>query len=70
MSARILLVCACALAVSACGEQPQVVSVEPGKSAAKVDDRPYDGDRFKGDRAAWERALRARADHQNEYKRM
>jgi hypothetical protein len=56
--------------VSACGEKPQTVSVKPGQSAAKPDDKPYQNDQFKGDRAQWERTLRARADNQNEYKRV
>jgi hypothetical protein len=58
------------LGVVGCGEKPQTVSVKPGQSAAKPDDKPYQNDQFKGDRAAWERTLRARADNQNEYKRI
>jgi hypothetical protein len=53
-----------------CGEKPQVALNKPGQSAAKPDDKPYQNDQFKGDRAAWERTLRARADNQNEYKRI
>jgi hypothetical protein len=53
-----------------CGEKPQVALNKPGQSAAKPDDKPYQNDQFKGDRAAWERTLRARADNQNEYKRV
>lgn len=56
--------------LSACGEQPQTVTAKPGQSAAKPDDKPYNNDQFKNDRAAWERTLRARADNQNEYKRV
>ncbi len=70
MKTRLAFLALLAVFASGCGEQPQVVSVEPGKSAAKPDQRPYDNDQFKGDRAAWERTLRARADNQNDYKRM
>lgn len=70
MKTRLAFLALLAIVASGCGEKPQVVSVEPGKSAAKPDQRPYDNDLFKGDRAAWERTLRARADNQNDYKRM
>jgi hypothetical protein len=66
-----LLLCFGALTLlAACGEKPQVALNKPGQSAAKPDDKPYQNDQFKGDRAAWERTLRARADNQNEYKRV
>jgi hypothetical protein len=57
-------------ALGGCGEQPQTLAAKPGQSAAKVDDKPYANDLFKGDRKAWELQLRARADNQNEYKRV
>lgn len=66
----ILALLATATMLCACGEQPQTVSAKPGQSAAKLDDKPYNNDQFKNDRAAWERTLRARADNQNEYKRV
>lgn len=53
-----------------CGERPQTITAKPGQSAAKADDKPYDNDLFKGDRKAWELQLRARAENQNEYKRV
>ncbi len=56
--------------VVGCGEKPQVVSAKPGQSAAKPDDKPYGAGTQFADRAAWERSLRARADNQNEYKRV
>ena len=68
--ARIILAWSLVVMISGCGEKPQAVSVKPGQSAAKPDDKPYQNDQFKGDRAAWERTLRARADNQNEYKRV
>ncbi|MGL4233266.1 MAG: hypothetical protein ACRCWJ_18000 [Casimicrobium sp.] len=56
--------------ITACGEKPQLVAVKPGTSAAKPDDKPYGAGTQFADRAAWERSLRARADNQNEYKRV
>ena len=71
LSLRVTLAALAVVALlSACGEQPQTVTAKPGQSAAKPDDKPYNNDQFKNDRAAWERTLRARADNQNEYKRV
>jgi hypothetical protein len=56
--------------LSGCGEKPQTITAQAGQSAAKPDDKPYVNEQFKGDRAAWERTMRARADKQNEYKRV
>lgn len=61
---------AAALMLAACGEQPQTIAAKPGTSAAKPDDKPYNNDKFNNDRATWEKQLRARADNQNEYKRV
>jgi hypothetical protein len=60
----------CVAALTGCGEKPQTVAAAPGQSAAKPDDKPYANEQFKGDREAWNRTLRARADNQNEYKRV
>ena len=57
-------------ALAACGEQPQTITAKPGTSAAKVDDVPYGDGKLFADRNAWQLQLRARADHQNEYKRV
>jgi hypothetical protein len=44
------------------------VAQEPGKSyAGKEDQKAYAGDQFRGDKQAWEKALAARADNQNDY---
>jgi hypothetical protein len=69
-NALLILGCSGLLLLIGCGEKPQPVAVMPGQSAAKPDDKPYQNDQFKNDRAAWERTLRARADNQNEYKRV
>ena len=53
-----------------CGEQPQTITAKAGTSAAKVDDLPYGAGKPFADRNAWQLQLRARADNQNEYKRV
>jgi uncharacterized lipoprotein YajG len=62
------LVAICALA--GCGEQPQTLAAKPGQSAAKADDLPYGAGTGFADRTAWQLQLKARADNQNEYKRV
>ena len=58
------------LGLSACSEVPQVTVYEQGEYRGKADTRPWDGGEFKGDRAAWEKALKERARGQNEYNRV
>lgn len=62
---RITLVAAAGL-LAACQEIPQD-AVKP--YAGKEDTKAYAGDKFKGDKAAWEKTLAARADNMNEYVR-
>lgn len=57
-----------ALGLTACGERVQVY--EPGKYKGSAVVQPWDSPQFKGDRAAWERALEARANNQNEFSRV
>jgi uncharacterized lipoprotein YajG len=59
-----------ALVLVGCGEQPQTIAAKPGQSAAKADDKPYGPGTQFADRKAWEVQLRARAENQNEYKRV
>ena len=56
-----------ALALGACHEIPQDA---PKPYAGKEDTKAYAGDLFKGDKVAYEKALAARAQNQNEYVRM
>ena len=56
--------------LSACSEVPQVTVYEQGQYRGKSDTRPWEGGEFKGDRAAWEKALRERARGQSEYNRI
>lgn len=67
---RLAMIPAVALALSACAESPQDVAHKSGKYAGKVDAKPYEEGPQKMTRAEWERTLRARADNQNEYKRV
>ena len=48
----------------------RVTVYEQGEYRGKADTRPWDGGEFKGDRAAWEKALKERARGQNEYNRV
>lgn len=59
-----------ALVLGGCGETPQTITAKAGQSAAKVDDKPYGSGTQFADRKAWELQLRARAENQNEYKRV
>jgi hypothetical protein len=59
-----------ALGLAGCGEQPQVVQYKQGKYQGKPDQPPYAAAPFNGDKAAWERDIRARTQNQNEYKRI
>ena len=57
------------IGIAGCGERPQVVEYKKGQYQGKTDTRPWEGGDFKGDKLAWESALRNRAQAQNEYKR-
>ena len=59
---------ALALGLAACGEKVHVY--EPGKYKGSAVVQPWDSPQFKGDKAAWERALQVRAGDQNEYLRV
>jgi len=61
---RTLAALAAALFLAACNEVPQD-AVKP--YAGKEDTKPYAGDRFKGDKVAFEKALGDRAQFQNDY---
>ncbi len=57
------------LALAGCGEKSQQVSYSKGRYAGKPDTPAWAGDEFKHSRTDWERAMKARTLHQNEYER-
>lgn len=56
------------IGLSGCGERPAVI-YKQGKYQGKPDTQPWDNEQFKGDRMAWEHALKVRAQGGNEYNR-
>ena len=70
---RVLLVgaaLACAALVAGCGELPQTTSYKQGEYRGKPDGLSWEGGDFKGDKVAWEKAIKARNNGQNEYVRI
>jgi hypothetical protein len=61
---------AVALAIAGCGERSQVVNYKQGTYQGKPDTPAYKNAPFNGDKTQWEHALEARAQNQNEYKRI
>jgi len=70
---RIVLALAIAAALpfaaAGCGEQQAVMVYKQGQYQGKPDKQPWDNDQFKGDKVAWEKAVKARNHGQNEYAR-
>lgn len=72
------LVVAAAAFAAGCGEKPQDAPIKSGKYQGKPDTRPWEGDKLafdsgnfkRGDKEAWESALKNRAQSQNEYVRV
>lgn len=55
--------------LAGCGEKTQVTVYKQGRYQGKADSQPWDNDQYKGDRVAWEKAIKARNNGQNEYLR-
>lgn len=55
--------------MAGCGEKPTVTRYKQGHYQGKPDTQPWDNDQFKGDKVAWENAIKRRSDGQNEYSR-
>ena len=53
-----------------CGEKSSVTVYKQGQYQGKPDKQPWDNDQFKGDRGAWEKAVKSRNLGQNEYVRV
>ena len=58
-----------AVGIAGCGEKPSVTVYKQGKYQGKPDSQPWDNDLFKGDKVAWETAIKKRNEGQNEYSR-
>ena len=56
--------------VAGCGEKTAVTVYKQGQYQGKPDKQPWDNDQFKNDKVAWEKALRARNNGQNENVRL
>ncbi len=56
--------------MAGCGESPNVTVYKQGRYQGKPDKQPWDNDKFKGDKNAWENAVKARNLGQNEYVRV
>jgi hypothetical protein len=70
---KLLLVAVAAvlpLVAAGCGEKTTVTVYKQGQYQGKPDSQPWDNDQFKGDRVAWEKAVKARNVGQNEYVRV
>jgi hypothetical protein len=70
---RALLVMAIAgsvLALSACGEKPQVTVYKQGKYQGKPDNVPWQSQPFNNNQAEWQKTIKARNNAQNEYLRI
>ena len=66
----IAIVAGLAAVAAGCGEKTAVTVYKQGQYQGKPDKRPWDNDQFKGDKTAWENAIKARTDGQNEYARL
>ena len=55
--------------VAGCGEKPGVTVYKQGQYQGKPDTQPWDNPQFKGDKVAWESAIKKRTEGQNEYSR-
>ena len=62
------LTAALPFAAVGCGEQAVTV-YKQGQYQGKPDAQPWDNDMFKGDKLAWETAIKKRNEGQNEYSR-
>jgi hypothetical protein len=58
------------LGLAGCGEKPAVTVYKQGQYQGKPDMQPWDNDQFKGNKAEWEKSVKARNLGQNEYVRI
>ena len=71
MSRLLIIVAGAALVwgVAGCGEKANVTVYKQGQYQGKPDTQPWDNPQFKGDKVAWEGAIKKRTEAQNEYSR-
>ena len=55
--------------MAGCGEKPTFTVYKQGQYQGKPDSQPWDNAQFKGDKNAWENAIKKRTEAQNEYSR-
>ena len=67
---KLILAVSVLLLLGGCGEKAQVTVFKKGEYQGRQDTRPWDGDAFKGDKSAWETAIKARNKGQDEYVRL
>ena len=65
----IAAVAALASGLSGCGEKASVTVYKQGQYQGKPDTQPWESSFFKGDKLAWESAIKKRNEGQNEYSR-
>ena len=66
----IVIVSGIAAVSAGCGEKTAVTVYKQGQYQGKPDQQPWNNDQFKGDKTAWEIAIKARNESQNEYSRL
>lgn len=59
-----------ALALSACGEKPNVTVYKQGQYQGKPDNVPWQSAPFNNNQVEWEKSIKARNNAQNEYLRV
>jgi len=66
---RLIVGVALTLVVAGCGESPSVTMYKKGEYQGKQDTHASAGEPFKGDKAAWQAAIKSRTKSQDEYSR-
>ena len=64
------IVAVATLALSGCGERPQVINYKQGTYQGKPDTPAYQGAPFNGNKQQWDNAIETRMQNQNEYARL
>ena len=66
----LMVIAGSALALSGCGEKPQVTVYKQGKYQGKPDNVPWQSQPFNNNQAEWQKTIKARNNAQNEYLRI